>query len=518
MNITRIILTSFFLSIMLLSYQTGQSRANTQPFNLNPSISDHSLDLDSKMNPLPISSKANSIATALTTQTGSCHFGITVPLGANGYDLSILGVDSYLDWQGDVKNSSVADNIQYIRVLRVSDAQFASQLAALPAHLLAYPGSTWIIGNEPDAEVKHQDNITAESYANRFYQMATLIRTTDSSATIAFGAILQPTPVRLEYLNRVIANLTTLAGSLQNALSLIDIYAIHAFSLPEDPLYDSNGNPIPNTWGAGVPLGYDPSTWPDYYHWQDNADVIDMNIFTSRITAFRQWMKDQGPLERGKQLWITEYGSLFKVPTMSELTSAQYMEETFNYLLGATNVDLGDPNDNNLLVQKWMWYSLNDSILFGGSLYDSTTHQMTVVGDHFINYNPSTSLVPVTNPDVYVDPNSLTITPGLPGKYKVTVKVGNLKSTDRLTGVKFELLNGAQVVGTIDTNIPRCAGRLPISFEFSNLVAGQSYTFKARVSLLVGNGTDTDLANNEFSFPPSTMPTLHNVMIPVVAK
>ncbi len=230
-------------------------------------------------------------------------------------------------------------------------------------------------------------------------------------------------------------------------------------------------------------------------------------------------MNALGPLERAKPLWITEYGSLFPTTLgVSELVSAQYMEQTFNFLLGAKDPTYGNPNDNNLLVQKWMWYSLNDYVTnFGGSLYDPLTHRLTEVGSHFINYNPSTQLVPVTNPDVFIDPGSPTITliPNLPGHFGFTVKVGNTISTDRLTGVKVELLKGSNVIGSITTNLPRCAGRLRLTFDVGNLAEGQSYTFTARVSLVAGNGTDIDLTNNVRIFSPITE---HYIRLPIVSR
>ena len=525
MKITRIVLASFLLSIILLTFQIGQNQIYAKFLDLN--IANSVIRTDSAVNTnLPLaSSLSNPLAPALRPQTGSCHFGLTVPSGPSGedgYDLSILGIDTYLDWGNSYKNSAVADNIQYIRVINVSDAEFDSNLRSLPPRLKAYPGAVWLIGNEPDAEVKVQDNITAKSYADRFYAMATLIRSKDSTAKIGFATILQPTPVRIQYLNRVIARLTELEnGDRAAVLGLFDIYSIHAFSLPEDPLYDSQGNLL-GTWGAGVPLGYDPNdpTWPPYYHWRDNGDVIDINIFSSRVTAFRQWMDNLGPLERAKPLWITEYGSVFPVRLgVSELTSALYMEQTFNFLLGAKDPNLGDPNDNNFLVQKWMWYSLNGPVYnFGGSLYDPLTHQLTEVGSHFINYNPSTQLVPVTDPDVYIDPSSPTILPSSPGHFRITVKVGNTVSTDRLTGVKVDILSGSTVVGTITANLPRCAGRLPVTVDAGNLIEGQSYILTARVSPAAGNGTDLDPTNNQITFSQITMPFFNHIMLPIVNR
>ena len=160
MKTTRIILVCIFLTIILLPYQIGQSQYNPGSINLNISTSVNRPDTNSDTIFLPLINKP-----WLNPQTGSCHFGITVLYGMTGYDLSLLGVETYLDWGNKNKNNAVADNIQYIRVINVGDASYASNLNALPTKLATYPGSVWIIGNEPDSEVTFQDHISAETYA-----------------------------------------------------------------------------------------------------------------------------------------------------------------------------------------------------------------------------------------------------------------------------------------------------------------------------------------------------------------
>jgi len=517
MKITRIVSTVILLSAMLLAFQIGPVQTYYGSSDLRGSNPIEELNLSVKTNQLPSSSTLY-LPFVSSAQTGTCHFGITAVNGVAGYDLSILGIDNYLDW-GYTRTGSVASNIQYYPVIIVSDFAYAGNLQVLPSLLAANRGATWIIGNEPDSEVTYQDHISAETYADRYYAMATLIRLNDPTAKIAFGTIIQPTPVRLYYLSKVIDRLSQLAGdtgdSHANALALIDIYSIHAFILNEQPLYDSSGNNI--SWGAGVPVGYDPTTgWPLILP-TDGTQTHDINLFKSRVTAFRQWMKDLG--EQFKPLWITEYGSLF--PTwlnVSELTTATYMEDTFDFMLEPNDPNLGYPNDANRLVQKWIWYSLNEDVTkFGGSLYYPQNHQLTTVGDHFIKYNPPTSAVPVTDPDVYIDSSSPTISPGSIGFYKITVKVGNTVSSDRLTGVQVDLYLGSTLVGSMQANLPRCAGKLPVSFNVNNLVAGQS-TFRAQVSLISGNGTDINLSNNIMIFPPITMPILYNTMLPFIHR
>ncbi len=41
----------------------------------------------------------------------------------------------------------------------------------------------------------------AEVYAARYYEIATTIRALDPSAKLVFGSIVQPTPIRLHYLD-----------------------------------------------------------------------------------------------------------------------------------------------------------------------------------------------------------------------------------------------------------------------------------------------------------------------------
>ena len=493
-----------------MPFQTGQIQAYDQSLNLKANDPANRLNPGINSTWLPILSTSN-LNPALNPQTGSCHFGVTVPNGLVGYDLSILGVDSYLDWWHNSKPSTVADNIQYYKVLQVGDLNYSVNLAALPRLVSDNPGAVWIIGNEPDAEVTFQDHISAETYAERFYAMATYIRAHDTSAKIGFGSVIQPTPVRLYYLDKAITRLTQLAGTRADALALIDIYTIHAFILNEQPMYDSGGNVI--SWGAGVPVGYNKSSWPAYQV-IDGTQTYDINLFKSRVTAFRQWMQSYG--EQSKPLWITEYGSL--LPTwlnVSELTSATFMEQTFDFMLGTKDTVLGDINDDYRLVQKWLWYSLNDDVdHFGGSLYNPLTHQLTTVGDHFINYNPSTAAVPITDPDVYIDASSFWVASGSSGQYQISVKVANNVSSDRLTAVKVDLYLGANLVGTVNTNLPRCAGKIPVSFVVNNLQAGHSYTFTARVTAT--NGTDISPANNEVVFPSKIIP--YFTMIPNIFR
>ena len=148
MKFIRIVSSIILLSTMVLASQIGQIQAyyRSPDFKVANHIEDSNL---SGITTRPSSSTTTYLPflrNGTQTAIGTCHFGITVPNGLAGYDLSSLGIDSYLDW-GHIRTSSVASNIQYYSVLNVSDSLYAGNLQVLPALLTANPGLTWIIGN-----------------------------------------------------------------------------------------------------------------------------------------------------------------------------------------------------------------------------------------------------------------------------------------------------------------------------------------------------------------------------------
>jgi hypothetical protein len=457
----------------------------------------------------------------------TCHFGIAVinnPSNSlSSFDLSTLGVGNYLDWARQ-RNPSVPANVDYYNVLNVSDAAYNTTYASLHSLLTNNPGATWLVGNEPDSEVTYQDHIPAETYADRFYNIATYIRSHDSLAKIGFGTIIQPTAIRLHYLTLAMNKLVADAGSADLAHQLIDIYSIHAFILNEERMYYPN-DPVAHSWGAGFPIGYD-SSWgaPEVIDIPagQTFKTYDINIFKQHVINFRQWMKDQG--DPNKPLWITEYGSLFpsqgnEFLTVSDTDTANYMTQTFDFMLGYKDPSLGFADDSFRLVQKWDWYSLNEQVdKFGGSFYNPNTHLLTPVGQRFIQYDPSTTDVPFQNPDVSVITNSFSITPysltNTPGlvDYKFNLSFSNTLSSDRSTGVQIDIYDNSNPTTPISiyhsplTNLPRCSGATKVVLLMKDLVPGSSHSYSASINLLAGNGIDTNPANNQVTFNNVTVP------------
>jgi hypothetical protein len=120
----------------------------------------------------------------------------------------------------------------------------------------------------------------------------------------------------------------------------------------------------------------------------------------------RAWLAAKG--ERAKPLIISEMGVLMpsyylvEDPTLSDPEKAelgdrlieQYMVHTFDWLLSARSVATGCTTDDNLLVQRWLWFSLNDSFYdetanpagFNGALFDYRTQTPTRFGRRLIAY------------------------------------------------------------------------------------------------------------------------------------
>jgi hypothetical protein len=93
-------------------------------------------------------------------------------------------------------------------------------------------------------------------------------------------------------------------------------------------------------------------------------------LFRERIERFRQWMADTG--YRGLPVYVSEFGILAPPDYYTGFPPARvndFMNNTFDYLLNATDVRLGDPNDDHRLIQKLSWYSTNDYLL-NGWLYE----------------------------------------------------------------------------------------------------------------------------------------------------
>jgi len=317
---------------------------------------------------LPIGTSSDTPGVYLSSDS---RFGVGVNLqeGAIGnYDVSQLHAGWYLDWGASAGPSRPA-GMEYAQMIRVSGGTYSPSLAALGAIVDNNPGSLWLIGNEPDCI--WQDNSLPSEYAAVYHELYNFIKGRDPSAQIAIGGIVQPTPLRLEYLDLVLDAYQGLYGEMMP----VDVWNIHNMILQE----------VRGSWGGDIPPGID-ADLGRLYTIGDNANV---DIFKQHIVAFRQWMEEKG--ERDKPLIVSEYGVL--MPEMYGFDYSvvkNYMYDTFDYLTTATDDSLGYPADGNRLVQRWLWYSLNDDDFESWPsrhhLFDPETRQITQLGIDYGNY------------------------------------------------------------------------------------------------------------------------------------
>jgi hypothetical protein len=240
----------------------------------------------------------------------------------------------------------------------------------------ANPGVLWLIGNEMDRidwDGGGQDEMMPELYAEAYHDLYHLIKDTDDAAQVAIGGVIQPTPLRLEYLDTV----WDTYQSLYLTEMPVDMWNIHNMILRE----------VANSYGADVPPGASSYTGRLY----ELQDADDIGIFEDHVLDFRQWMKDKG--QRDKPLIISEYSVLYGQVPGHDYDYARvkaYLYATFDYMSTATSSSLGYPADGNRLVQRWAWYSLNDANFEGGityhHLFDPDTKLITRLGVDYGTY------------------------------------------------------------------------------------------------------------------------------------
>ncbi len=352
-----------------------------------------------------------------TNDYPNCRFGAG-QAGQGGYNLAALNLGWYLDWR-TTNTPTHPNNAEYFQVVRIQPAidggfTFMPPTSTLQASVLANPGATWLIGNEPDSPF--QDNLLPELYARAYHHLYALIKSDDATARIGAGGIVQPTPLRFQYLDRVLA-----AYQMYYSQTLpADLWNIHSYILREitydDPQAVNNGGPY-EVWGAFVPPGINATRGELYTY----SQMFSQSIFRQRLIDFRSWMARNG--YRDVPLAITEYGTLFPyIPynfapytgepfnytdengvEMTEARTAVFMTGTFNTLQTLLDPNLGYRFDGGRVVQRWAWYSVDDT-RYGGMLFNPITQDLRPLGNVFAAYTnqitPTVDLFPVVDPVV----------------------------------------------------------------------------------------------------------------------
>jgi hypothetical protein len=257
--------------------------------------------------------------------------------------------------------------IEYAQTIRLKGGRLSPDAETIATIARANPGSLWLVGNEPD--VKWQDNVEPATYARLYHEAYTAIKAADPTAQVAIGGITQPTPLRMRYLDTVLAAYKEQFG----AEAPVDVWNIHNFILREEL----------GSWGVDIPPGL-PDEHGMLYEIDDGDD---MTIFRQQIIDFRRWMAEQG--YRYHPLIVSEYGILMPEDYgFSPERVTTFLRNTFDFFMTATDPALGCSEDDYRLVQRWCWYSLNDvdHSYPTGRLFDPSTGQMTAVGQGWVNY------------------------------------------------------------------------------------------------------------------------------------
>ncbi len=309
-------------------------------------------------------------AASTVTEPSLCRFGFdTARRSVDQYpaeELARLRTQVYANW-GISANPPRPNGMEYIQMVRVKQWKWENGQRVLASATAPYetpytytvragwdavrtavqnnPGSVWLIGNEierRDWPGGYQDEILPEVYAWAYHDLYTAIKGWDPTARVSAGGIIQATPLRLQYMDRVWDEYQSRYGERMP----VDVWNIHAFVLREGR----------NSWGADIPAGIDVQTGI----WYSVADNKNFNIAAGHIRAFRQWMRDKG--EQNKPLYVTEYG--VNMPYLEsgfsfEEVRDEFMYPSFDFFLSEKDVDIGYPADEYRLVQKWMWYSLD---------------------------------------------------------------------------------------------------------------------------------------------------------------
>ena len=321
---------------------------------------------------------------------GRFGFGLTGTGGApSNYDIASLNGGFYWDW-GARHHGKIA-GYEYMKTIRLNPVKSGSTQTGYTASptgttllnsIAAQPGATWLIGNEPDCV--NMDNMRSEWYARAYHDMYHLIKQADPTAKIGAGSIVQPTPQRLMYLDRVLTEYQFVYGEPLPT----DLWVTHAYILCEN-CYPHKQPGEPFAWGAcWVPDWPSQTASAPYATFYSVYDHWNMDIFSERLITMRQWMYDNG--YRNHPLIITEYGVLFYKGLVSGMTTQDdidFMNAGFDWLRTATDPVLGYAPDAQRLVQRWAWFSLDhDGWYLGGALFDYETHQPLALGTAFGQY------------------------------------------------------------------------------------------------------------------------------------
>jgi hypothetical protein len=233
----------------------------------------------------PISPAAPIVQASYPVRQRVC---VSVPLPDQTVEpLSRLRPGWYLDWTTS-ESPAYAGGAEYAQTLRVPRGKIVPDLATISQIAQENPGALWLIGNEMD--VIWQDNATPEQYVAAYHDAYATLKQADPTSRVAIGGVSEPSPLRLQYLDRVLQGYRQRYGQDMP----IDVWNVHNFILPEQG----------GSWGVDIPPGIAASSGWNY----QIDDHDNLTYFKQQLVDFRRWMAQRG--YRDKELIVSEYGIL----------------------------------------------------------------------------------------------------------------------------------------------------------------------------------------------------------------
>lgn len=449
-----------------------------------------------------------------TTLSPNCRYGVAAWGTTQLQWLPHLGVGWYLDFGAHPANGP--EGIEFVQVIRVkqnkSGCDYLSgyvvspALAELDALVRTHPGALWLVGNEPDrgpnpggnCTNRVQDDTFPEVYAEAYHDIYQFIKQLDPTAQIGIAGLVEITPGRLQYLDKVWqAYLQKFSAPMP-----VDVWNMHLYILPE---VDLEGTP---NGIANIALGTDPTLGMRESGGQkerctnprDNvycfAEHDDMDIFIDQIVKMRSWMKEHG--QQNKPLIISEYSILYPFedyddpinPTKCFLQDefgkcftpvrvSNFMTRTFRYLETAADPALGYPLDNYRLVQQWLWFSMYfEGAGSASNLLGRDLTSLTQVGHTFANFVSSVTTYANLFPGEVTYPVAFTSIPTETVGITISVTIynnGNTYARGPITATFYADASLSQVIGSsaFTGTLRGCARQgMTLSVFWDNLTSG----------------------------------------------
>lgn len=416
----------------------------------------------------------------------------------NDYDAARLGAGWYHDYRFQAAPAH-PNGILYHQMVRgvgrTTTAQIQQLLNTLGSVVDTTPGMLWILGNEPDRY--GQDELTPAQYARFYHDVYTFLKQRDPTSRIAIAGIVQPTPIRLRYLDMVLAAYQQSYGTTMP----VEYWDVHNFIMPENC-----------AWGAGIPPGLEAYTSEGVACPATLDDHGNIEIFKQQLRTFRQWMNDRG--YRARPLIVSEYGILLSKYHGYPYTRVRdFMLASFDFMLNTTDSKIGYGTDGNRLVQEFAWFSLNyyefnlqTYVGLNGNLFDHDTHNIMPLG---VDYEKYVKAITVKNIDLAINTASTGTTQptsNLPVTLNATFANQGSVAAQTVV-VRFwngDPRNGGQLLGAAATQaqaLADCTLTNAASLSWTPTQAG-TYTLFAEVSA-ANAALETTTSNNYKSFTVS---------------